>query len=167
MILLLLGTKERNMEGLENTKEPLENQKDVQIKLEAEPNSTSSPYRNPRPVCTKINAQDAYGLGFWRSWTLWKDKKIIFPTDLISPPNSTWCIGNRQNKSASESVLGAMPPNLGPWPMYRVESIRDSELGFLTTLGGYITVATSQIRGGFCLFREFSCCYFLVHARVD
>jgi hypothetical protein len=47
--------------------------------------STSSPRPSPGPVCTKMHAQDASKLQF--GWDLygWKDKKIIFPTQLKPP----------------------------------------------------------------------------------
>jgi hypothetical protein len=42
--------------------------------------STSSPPRSPRPVCTKTNGQDVSGLRL--GWDLygWKYKEITFPT---------------------------------------------------------------------------------------
>jgi hypothetical protein len=48
--------------------------------------SSSGPTQNPGAVHLKTDAQIAYDIQIMSSWTLWKDKKLIFPTELVSYP---------------------------------------------------------------------------------
>ena len=45
----------------------------------------SSPPRSPGPVCTKMDAQVASELLLGRALYVWKDKEIVFPTQLEPP----------------------------------------------------------------------------------
>jgi hypothetical protein len=42
------------------------------------------PVQSPGPPCLQINAQDTYDLQYRRSLYAWKDKEIIFATQLVS-----------------------------------------------------------------------------------
>ena len=74
---------------------PYEASKGVQPKLEAQLKLTSSLFRSPRAVCTKMGATVAYGLGFGLTWYGWKDNFNTLPMELISGPNSSGVDGNR------------------------------------------------------------------------
>ncbi len=69
------------MEGtrrhLEKDLEPWRIIEDVQIKVEAQTNSTSGAIRSPGPVCTKTGAQVTYVLVLGRSLYGWKAKKTF------------------------------------------------------------------------------------------
>ncbi len=67
---------------------------DVQVKVEAQTNSTSGAIRSLGPVCTKTGAQVAYVLGLGRSLYIWKAKNITFPMVLVPHPNSSQVNGN-------------------------------------------------------------------------
>jgi hypothetical protein len=74
------GLKERRGGAKEQQRRP--NQVGVPIQVELKSNSDS---RNSR---TKIVAQITYQLRFGRSLYGWKDKRINFPMELVSYPNS-------------------------------------------------------------------------------
>ena len=95
--------------------------KGLEAKVEAQSKPTSSLFRGSGPVCTKTEAQDAYGLGFGRSTYARKDKKKTFPMPPVSYQNSSGVIGNRQNKRESRICFGAASPVFGLWALYLVE----------------------------------------------
>nr|ABF96581.1 retrotransposon protein, putative, Ty3-gypsy subclass [Oryza sativa Japonica Group] len=74
-------TRARTMEGtrrhMEKDLEPWRIIEDVQIKVEAQTNSTSGAIRSPGPVCAKTGAQVAYVLVLGRSLYGWKAKKTF------------------------------------------------------------------------------------------
>ena len=111
---------ERTRRHLEKDLESWRIIEDVQVKVEAQTNSTSGAIRSPGPVCTKMGAQVAYVLGLGRSLYGWKAKKINFPMVLVSHPNSFRVIENRPNKLISKICPGATSPYLGFWAVYRV-----------------------------------------------
>jgi hypothetical protein len=63
--------------------------------METYSETEASPTRIPGPVHLQIEAQDQYGLGFWRSLYGWKDNDETFPMILVSPPDSTEVITNQ------------------------------------------------------------------------
>jgi len=63
-MLYCFGRLERGMRNLEEEVEVKMTSKDVQHKLEARSNMTSSQPQPPGPVCHKMDAQDTFGLGF-------------------------------------------------------------------------------------------------------
>nr|BAD03372.1 hypothetical protein [Oryza sativa Japonica Group]BAD03527.1 hypothetical protein [Oryza sativa Japonica Group] len=93
---------------------------DVQVKVEAQTNSTSGAIWSPGSVCTKTGAQVAYVLRLGHSLYGWKVKKITFPMVLVPRPNSFQVNGNRPNKLMSRICPGAASPYLGLWAVYRV-----------------------------------------------
>jgi hypothetical protein len=85
-----------------------------QAKLESQSKSSWNPIRIPGTVCTKIVAQITYQLRFGRSLYGWKDKRINFPMELVSYPNSFWVHRKRWNNEANRICHGAVLPYLGP-----------------------------------------------------
>ena len=55
----------------------------VETELEAQSKSSSSLSRSPGAVCTEIDAQVAYGLGFGHSRYVRKANKKVFPMSLV------------------------------------------------------------------------------------
>jgi len=86
----------------------------VQVKLEAQTNSTSSPFRSPGVVYTKMGATIAYKLGFGRSAYAWKDKNINFPMAPVSCQNKHGVVGNHRRNLTSRICLSVAPPSFGP-----------------------------------------------------
>jgi hypothetical protein len=56
-------------------------------KSKSSSNSSSGPTQNPGAVHLKTDAQFIYDIKLKHYRTLWKDKVIIFPTQLVSYPN--------------------------------------------------------------------------------
>ena len=95
--------------------------KGLEANVEAQSKPTSSLFWGPGPVCTKMDAQDAYGLRFGRSTYARKDKEKTFPMPLASCQNSSGVIGNRQNKREYRICVGVASPIFGLWALYLVE----------------------------------------------
>ncbi len=85
---IVIRNKKRTRRHLEKDLEPCRIIKDVQVKVEAQTKSTSGAIRSLGPVCTKMDAQVAYVLGFGRSLYGWKSNKITFLMVLVPRPNS-------------------------------------------------------------------------------
>uniref|UniRef100_J3N8B8 Uncharacterized protein n=1 Tax=Oryza brachyantha TaxID=4533 RepID=J3N8B8_ORYBR len=83
--------------------------KDVQVKVEAQTNSTSITVRSPRSVCTKTDTHVAYVLGLGRSLYGWKAKKITFQMDLglafLARPSVFRHSGNQRRRGAAIAGL--------------------------------------------------------------
>jgi hypothetical protein len=63
--------------------------------------------QSPVPPCLQINAHDAYALQFGRSLYAWKDKEIIFSTQLVSWSSKFGVARNHRNK-----IIEQYPTNL-------------------------------------------------------
>ena len=63
--LIVLRNKEEDQKGRGEGLGGVEDQQGRRIKMEAQTDSTSFQFRTPRTVCTKTDAQIAYGVGFW------------------------------------------------------------------------------------------------------
>jgi hypothetical protein len=72
--------------------------------------NTCAPYTStrliqiPGTVRTKIVTEITYGLRFGRSLYGWKDKRITFPMDLVSRPNTFLLHGKRRTHEAYRTV---------------------------------------------------------------
>jgi hypothetical protein len=74
----------------------------------------ANPVRTAGVVLTKTDAQTTYRLRFRRSRYRWKDKKISFPTHLVSRQNIHGADGNRHNKMTSRICQKLTTPVFGP-----------------------------------------------------
>jgi hypothetical protein len=79
---------EKKRKVLKRDMEVQSSSKGGQAKLESQSKSSWNPIRIPGIVRTKIIAQITYQLRFGRSLYGWKDKRINFPMELASYPNS-------------------------------------------------------------------------------
>jgi hypothetical protein len=79
---------EKKRKGLNSDVEVQRSSKGSQAKLESQSKSTWNPSQIPGTVGTKIIAQITYQLRFERSLYGWKDKRINFPMELVTHPNS-------------------------------------------------------------------------------
>jgi len=93
--------------------------KDIQLELEAQAKSTSSPPRSPGAVCLRLDAQATYGVRFRRSIYGWKANFIELPMALVLHPNEVQVNRNRQIKMAFRICPGAASPYFGLWAVYR------------------------------------------------
>jgi hypothetical protein len=69
--------------------------------------------RIPGTVRTKIITEIAYGLRFGRFLYGWKAKRITFPIDLVSHPNTFLFHGKRRNNEAYRIGHGVVLPYFG------------------------------------------------------
>jgi hypothetical protein len=74
--------------GLKRDVEVQRSSKGGQAKLESQSKSSRNPIRIPEKVRTKIVAHITDQLHFGRSLYGWKDKRINFPMEQVSYPNS-------------------------------------------------------------------------------
>jgi hypothetical protein len=88
--------------------------KDVKVKREAQPNSSSSPPWPPGAAHAKNISQDAYKLCFLCSTYVRKANEISFPMQLVLCQNFFRVNGNHQNKWPSRICPGVATPSLGP-----------------------------------------------------
>jgi hypothetical protein len=90
------------MEDKWSIKNMLESQGDMHEKVANQSNSelpSSSPTRSPGPPHIQIDVQTAYDLRFGRSTYARKDKKITFPTELVSCPTKIGVVRNNQKST--------------------------------------------------------------------
>jgi hypothetical protein len=120
MIMLWLGIKGRTRKYSRKGLEAWWTSKGAQAEVEAQTKSTSGPFRSPGAVCAKTGLTVAYRLGFGHSFYVWKLKKMIVPMALVSGPNSSRVVGNRQRKLTSRIWFGVATPYFGLWALYRV-----------------------------------------------
>jgi hypothetical protein len=74
--------------GLKRDVEGQRSSKGGEAKLVSQSKSSWNPIRIPRTVGNKIIAQITYQLYFGRSLYVWKAKRIKFPMELVTHPNS-------------------------------------------------------------------------------
>jgi hypothetical protein len=79
---------EKIRKGLKRDVEVQRGSKGGQAKLESQSKSSWNPIRIPGIVGTKIIAHITYQLRFGRSLYGWKAKRITFPMELVTHPNS-------------------------------------------------------------------------------
>jgi hypothetical protein len=65
---------------------PPNNDMSIYGKSKSSSNYSSGPTQNLGAIHFKTDAQVAYDIQLGRSWTLWKDKKHIFPMELVTYP---------------------------------------------------------------------------------
>jgi len=83
MIILCLGIMERTNGCIRDGLEAWRTSKDVQVKEEAQTESTSSLFQSPGLARSKTDAQDASRLRFRRSTHGWKDNFISKPMAFV------------------------------------------------------------------------------------
>jgi hypothetical protein len=120
IMLWWLGSMEEIRKGLERDVEVQRSCKGGQAMLESQSKSSWNPIWILGTIRTKIVAQITYQLRFGRSLYGWKDKRINFPMELVSYPNSFWVHGKRWNNEAHRIYHGAVLPILALWAMYQV-----------------------------------------------
>ena len=91
----------------------------VQVKLEAQTKSTSSPFRSPGAICTKMFITVAYGLGFGRTLYGWKDNSKTLLVALVLDPNSFGVDRNHLRKLTYRICPGTAMLSFGLWALYR------------------------------------------------
>ena len=106
-----LGTMDKIRKGL---KRDVELQRSRESKLESQSKSSGNPIGIPGTVRTKIVTQVTYQFRFRRSLYGWKAKRIKFPMEPVSYPNSFWVHGKRWNNESHRICHGAALPYLGP-----------------------------------------------------
>jgi hypothetical protein len=114
IMLWWLGTMKEIRKGLKIYVEVQRSTKGGQAKLESQSNSSWNPIQIQGTVRTKIVAQITYQLRFGCSLYGWKDKRINFPMELVSYPNSFWVHGKHRSNEAHKICYGAVLPYLGP-----------------------------------------------------
>ena len=112
--------KERTNKGIEKALEVWRTSEDVQIKMEAQTDSTSFHFRTPGTACTKMDAQVAYGVGFGCSLYGWKYNFKTLPMALVSGTNSSVVDGNLPRNLTSSFCPGAATSSFGLWVLYHV-----------------------------------------------
>jgi hypothetical protein len=113
------------MEDMWGIKTVLESQGDAHNKVEIQLNLelqslTSSPTQSARPPCLQIDTQNVYDLRFGLSTCPWKDKKILFPMQLLTWSSKIKVDHNHQNKIIFQNLPSATPPIF--WSMPCVSS---------------------------------------------
>jgi hypothetical protein len=94
--------------------------------MEAQTGSTSFQFRTPVTGRTKMDAQDAYGVGFGCSLYGWKDNFKKLRMEPVSAPNSSGVDGNRLHKLTSRICSGAAALFWPNGSCIQLESIRDA-----------------------------------------
>jgi hypothetical protein len=150
IMLWWLGIIEEIKKGLKRDVEVQRSSKGGQAKLESQSKSSRNPIRIPGTVCTKIVAQITYELFFGHYLYGWKDKRINFPMDPVSYPNSFRVHRKRRNNEAHIICHGAhgLCIKLGPIGAHpRFRAWPSPCLGHPLPLS-YTPLATKN-RGGF------------------
>jgi hypothetical protein len=114
IMLWWLGTMEEIRKGLKRDLEVQRSSKGGQAQLESQSKSSWNPIQISGTVRTKIIAQITYQLCFGRSLYGWRDKRINFPMEPVSYPNSFWVHGKHRNNEVHRIYHGAVLPYLGP-----------------------------------------------------
>jgi hypothetical protein len=114
IMLWRLGTMKEIRKGLNRDVEVKKSSKGGQAKLESQSKSSWNPIRIPGTVRTKIVTHITYQLRFRRSLYGWKDKRINFPLEPVSYPNSFWVHRKHRNNEVHRIYHGAVLPYLGP-----------------------------------------------------
>jgi hypothetical protein len=100
--------------------------------------SSSSPPRNPGPICLELVTQDASELRFRWSIYGWKAYLIRKPTQVVPRQKLFGINRNRRNKSPSRICQGAVSPSFGPFGPCNVSALpRDTNRGPWTPLRLY------------------------------
>jgi hypothetical protein len=86
--VMMIRNYGEDKKGLKRDVEVQRSSKGGQAKLESQSKSSWNPIRIPGTVGTKIVAQITYQLCFGRSLYGWKAKRINFPMEPVSYPNS-------------------------------------------------------------------------------
>jgi hypothetical protein len=104
------------------------------------PKSSSSPSQALGAVCSKMDAQAAYGLHFQRCTYGWKAYLIRKPTQVVPHQKLFGINRNHRNKSASRMCQGAVSPSFGPFGPCNVSALpRDTNRGLGRPLGYIIS----------------------------
>jgi hypothetical protein len=100
------GLKERHGGAKEQQRWPSQVGVPIQVELESNSDSRNSWHQNHR--------LDHIPTLFWTFLYGWKAKRIIFPMELVTHPNSFWVHRKCWNNEAHRICHGAVLPYLGP-----------------------------------------------------